>query len=216
MTTAVEAKAAEKAGVETATFYSKSMGLRLVRRPRNIIVNPVGQQSEVSKHLGYHFAPEGRITVVAGQDVLMDGPVDPETMEPTAQDALGWLRSHPQLNVLFFEDGAEPDRPRPTDKEFYAALKGFAESRDVAAIAGLVKRERATHNREALIEAALTLLTALGGSESHEAPQGGWEDASREEMVLACESRGISVPEETTDEQLRAALDLLPSEEPAS
>lgn len=214
MTTTVEAEAAAKAGVEVVEFYSKSMGLRLVRRPRNIITNPVGQQSEVSKHLGYHFAPDGRITVVAGQDVLDDGPVDPETMLPTPQDALGWLRSHPQLNILFFEEGAEPDRPRPTDKEFYAALKGFAEERNVEAIAGLVKQERGSHNREQLIDAALVALTALGGEESHEAPEGGWADASREEMVRACESRGMVVPEQTTDEQLRAALALLPPETP--
>lgn len=159
----------------------------------------------------YEFAPEGRITVAAGQDVLQDGPLDPATGQPGWQDALSWLRAHSELNTQFWEEGAEPGKPRPTDKEFHKLLKARSAEQDVEGVRALLAQERGTHKREALIDACLIVLTALGVEDEPAPVRVDWSAASREEMLQAAHARGLTdVPAETTDEQLRAALALLP------
>lgn len=140
--------------VRTYTFNSRGDEERLVRRPKVVEETTLGRQITRQEALRYEFAPQGTLTVEEGQDVLLDGPLDPVTREPTAQDALSWLRGHDLFNVRFWEEGNEPDRPRPLEDDFLEEVTAAVAGLQVAPIQVLLDAERATHNRPLLVRAA--------------------------------------------------------------
>lgn len=158
--------------IETHRFYARGRRTVLIRQPQVDVETAVGRKMRVQDPVRYNFAPDGQLTVRAGQDVLADGPPDPETGEPTSQDAVAWLTRgallpdgthgpHPQLNVLFWYEGHEPDRPLPTEDDFFAELGDAQVALEVAPIEVLLAQERGTHNRPVLVKAAERALATV-------------------------------------------------------
>jgi hypothetical protein len=156
---------------EKATFLSKHRNLRLVRQAQEEVPMPNGTFHVTKKPVRYEFAPDGRLDVEEGQDVLFDGPpeVDPETGElkrdeynrpiPTAQDAISWLRNHGLYNRVgvigaFTEEGREPNRipdAGPTVREIMAAMVQM----DVDTLARIAAEEQAATWTRPAVDAAL-------------------------------------------------------------
>jgi hypothetical protein len=153
------------------TFISKHRNLRITRQSQVDVPMPNGTYHTTQKPVRYEFAPDGRLEVEEGVDILFDGPpkVDPETGElerdeygrpvPTHQDALSWLRSHPlynKVNVIgaFIEEGREPSRipdPGPTVREIIAAMAQL----DVETLARIAAEEQAAAWTRPAVDAAL-------------------------------------------------------------
>jgi hypothetical protein len=150
--------------VKQATFVARKKNLRLVRQAEDYAELVSGRRVKTQEPVRYLFGegtPPGQIVKRAGEDVLNDGPVD-DDFQPTPQDAITWLRAHPLYNVEFSEIGNEIDRPQPTEDEFIEALTDAAISLDGEAVAGLLEKERATHNRPMLVDAAQRAATKIG------------------------------------------------------
>lgn len=135
-------------------YYSRGREEMLVRRPQVDQTTPLGKQIRLQDAVRYSFAPDGRLSVAEGQDMLADGPLDPETMELTTQDAVAWLEAHPQRNVRFWEEGKEPDRPLPTEEDFLAEVTAATAGLQVEPLQELLEAERASHARPVLLKAA--------------------------------------------------------------
>lgn len=158
---------------KTYEFYSRSRNQRLVRRPTVFTESAVGTRILAQSGVRYEFQ-DGRLTIREGQDRIADGPIG-EDGQPTVQDAYAWLTRgflhtdgsygpHPLLNVTLWEDGNEPDRPRPTDDEFLEVVNDALAALDPEPLVALLERERATHNRPVLLRAAeraVTTITAM-------------------------------------------------------
>jgi hypothetical protein len=147
--------------VKEATFVARKKNLRLIRRAEDYAELVSGRRVKTQEPVRYEFAPTGTITLRAGQDVMDDGPLD-DDFKPTSQDAITWLRAHPLYNVEVSELGNEIDRPQPTEDEFLADLTDAAISLDGEAVAALLEKERATHNRPMLVDAAERAATKIG------------------------------------------------------
>lgn len=175
-------------------FYSSARNLRLVRRPLIMEMSSLGTQRRVQEPKRYLFAPDGNLTVREGDDVLDDGPYG----EP--QDVLAWLRAHPLYNVYFWEDGNEPDRLRPLERDVLGAINEATARRDTNRLQELLDAEQSTHNRRMLVDACEGALVAV------RAAAGPFDDFARPEMEALATERDIPFDEEVTDDQLRAAL----------
>ena len=142
--------------VETRTheFYSRGRHERLVRQPLLNIETALGRKVLQQSRVDYDFAPDGRLTVREGQDMLPDGPIDPDTGEPTMQDALAWLTAHPRLNDRFWHDGYEPGRLLPTESDFLAICTEGVADLLAEPVEVALQHERATHNRKLLVQTA--------------------------------------------------------------
>lgn len=151
--------------VEVAQFYSRGREEMLVRRPQIDTPTMTGGSMRVQNPVRYSFAPNGRLSLRPGQDMLPDGPPDPETGEPSMQDAIAWLTEgfdnrdgtfgpHPQFNVRVWREGHEPDRPRPLEGDFLAEVTAAAAGLQVEPIRELLEAEVAGHNRPVLVKAA--------------------------------------------------------------
>lgn len=142
--------------VKAATFVARKRNLTLVRQP--MIQTPLldGRLITSQEGVRYKFGegtPPGQIVKRAGEDMMADGPLD-ENFNPTQQDAIQWLRSHRLYNSEFSEVGNEIDRPQPTEEEFMGELTDAAMALDLETVDRLLERERATHNRSLLVQAA--------------------------------------------------------------
>jgi hypothetical protein len=135
-------------------YYARGREETLVRRPQVDQQTPLGRQIRLQDAVRYSFAPDGRLSVAEGQDMLADGPLDPETMEPTMQDAVAWLESHSLRNVRFWEEGKEPDRPLPTEEDFLEAVTAATAGLQVEPLQELLEAERGSHARPVLLKAA--------------------------------------------------------------
>ena len=155
----------------TYTFYSRGRMERLVRQPLHREVTSLGTQREVQSGVRYEFGPDGWLTVTEGQDMLADGPLDPATRKPTAQDAYAWLRSHELLNTRFWEEGNEPDRLQPTEEDFLDALNLNTASMQPELIREQLQQERATHNRKLLVNSAERALERIAQVEEFAAQE---------------------------------------------
>lgn len=154
-----QARAAEK-----ATFYSKGDNYRAVRVPAVDQVTAYGSVVVAKHELVYDFSPDGRITLRAGDDVLPDGPFDEETGGFESQDAITFLRRHPDRNSLFWEEGKEPGRPVPSDDVFIGLVTDAAITLNRKPIAALLDQERVTHKRDNLIRQAEAALAKIEGT----------------------------------------------------
>lgn len=155
MSTAVESK------IETHEFYARGRNERLVRQPLLHVETALGRKIKQQDRIDYDFAPDGRLTVRDGQDLLPDGPIDPETGEPTMQDALAWLTSHPLCNTRFWREGHEPGRLLPTEEDFLAICTEAVADLKAEPIMVALEQERATHNRKLLVQTAERSLAAI-------------------------------------------------------
>jgi hypothetical protein len=147
--------------IKTVNFYSRGRNERLIRQPKVRDLSAIGTQRTIQEGVRYEFAPEGRIEVYEGQDMLPDGPmaVNEATgrLEPTPQDAISWLRAHPLFNQRFWEEGAEPDRPLPTEEAFLDVVTTAVATmapEDVEQLEAWLAQERSSHNRPVLLAAA--------------------------------------------------------------
>jgi hypothetical protein len=203
-TAEIIAEHAHEEGV--AVYYSRSMNLTLVRRPKDETLNALRQLQVVQQPVRYNFAPAGTIVVHEGQDMLPDGPGG------ELQDAIAWLDSHVNFNLLFYRDGHEPDRALPIERDFLSQVNTALVSRDVSTIQRLLAAEQSTHRRQVLLDSAISALTALrdAGEDIGDAPAAagitGLEGVERAGLVERAMKVGLEVPADTSDEQLRAAL----------
>jgi hypothetical protein len=164
---------------KTLTFHSKHGALRLPRVKQVNRLDQLGNQHahvyfkdennvDISRRV-YEFE-NGTLTLREGQDVYPDGPGGVE------QDAVTWLRAHPEYNGRFFESGNEPDRPLPSDDDFHRNLRRHLLALDHDSVVGMLKQERETHARPVLLTAAdetrreILALRAQIDAESSEKP----------------------------------------------
>lgn len=156
----------EESGVaKTAKFLTKHGALRLWRTPPVTAYNALGQpQGMTQVGVFYQFAELGQgmgvLEVKEGQDLVADGPL--EDGQPTMQDAISWIRAHPDYNNTqivggFVEDGREPGRvPEPRDE--LAAITAAVVALDGDAIQAVLDAERAGHDRGLVLAAAEVAL----------------------------------------------------------
>lgn len=149
------------AGIKTHKFYSRGRLEKLVRQPQVDLPTAMGTLLRQQESVFYSFGPDGRLEVYEGQDVLADGPLDPETMQPTEQDAVAWLTAHPLLNTRFWHDGHEPDRPLPTEQDFFAECTQAVADLTLEPVQVLLAQELETHNRPLLVAAAEGALAQI-------------------------------------------------------
>ena len=160
---ATQQKPDKKTVPQTATFHSKYANFTLIRKATGQDVLSGGVVRTVRKPVIYTFR-SGTLVVSdleknympgrAPNDVLQDGPINPDTMEPEKLSAIEWLRQHPDFNNAFHEEGNEPGRPSPSDEEFFAAINEATIYGDVDLIQQMMAQEKATFQRESLIKAA--------------------------------------------------------------
>lgn len=149
------------AGVKTHRFYSRGRLEKLVRQPQVDVPTMMGTLLRQQESVSYSFAPNGWLEVYEGQDVIADGPMDPETLQRTEQDAVAWLSSHPLLNTRFWHEGHEPDRPLPTENDFMATLTDAAAALTPEPVRVALEQELATHKRPVLVKAAERTLETI-------------------------------------------------------
>jgi hypothetical protein len=151
---------------EVLFISNRSPELRLVREHRVSEYGAAGQHIGDTQGKRYDFR-DHQLRVRPGQDVLKDGPADPETGERTPQDALTWLRSHPAFNGgeanAFHEHGNEvgkvPDAGPVLDRITSLAIYG-----DVQGIEDLIAEERETWGRETVLERAQAALDSVSAA----------------------------------------------------
>lgn len=134
-------------------FRSKGMDYRLVRRSKVVTPNGFGHLQTTQTPVRYEFK-DGLLRVTEGQDVLPDGPNGAE------QDALGFLRSHPRLNVRFWEVGVR----MPPESEFYEAAAAAGIQYDEQRLRELIDDERNSYGRQHLIDFAERTLETVGAA----------------------------------------------------
>lgn len=152
MSTAVE--------IKTYSFYSRGRAEKLIRQPTIQTFTALGAKVQAQGTVAYDFAPEGRLEIREGQDMLPDGPPD-ENGQPTVQDAVAWLFAHPLLNTRFWCEGHEPGRPLPTEDDFLAIVTDAAAALEREPIVVALEEERASHNRPMLVKAAERALARV-------------------------------------------------------
>ncbi len=137
----------------THSFYSRGRNELLIRRPLQFIETATGPRLKTQDRVVYDFSPDGRLDVREGQDRLADGPRDPETGEPSVQDAIAYLEAHPLLNSRFWHEGYEPGRLLPTEDDFLEDVTAAVAALSVERIEALQEQEEASHNRSLLVKA---------------------------------------------------------------
>lgn len=149
--------------LEEKTFHSPYARLRIVRQPGLQHYNSLGKpQGWAQKPVTYEFEQQGHrhgvLKLRVGQDNMQDGPPDPETHEPTWQDAIGFLRNHADYGAQhklggFIEEGREPGAvPAPND--VLDDIQEAAVEQDEARLKAILDEERASFAREIVIQQA--------------------------------------------------------------
>lgn len=154
---------------ETVTFYSKSTGLRLVRKRKVEQPTALGMIQTLQEEVVVEFGEDspgqmGEFLVAPGAGRMKDE-------DGIVRDTITWLREHPDFNLRFFESGNEPGLLRPTAEEFNDAAMAAAMEADEDALRALVDAERGSHNRGELIGLAEKALERLG-AETHSVVSG--------------------------------------------
>lgn len=140
-------------------FYSRHSNLTLWRVSPITEVLAGGILRTAQEGLAYNFEPNGRLTVYVGQDVLPTRQTHLNTAEN--EDAVDWLRRHPLLNNFFYEDGAEPGRPLPTDADFLRDLLAATADLQEDRVQAMRAQEVESHGRQNLIDACDTALARI-------------------------------------------------------
>lgn len=140
-------------------FYSKSTNLLLIRVPEITQPLATGVLEVRQKGVSVSFAPGGRARAKVGQDVLPTKVG--EFGEVEEEDLVSWLRNHHANGVLFFEEGREPDRPRPTEDQMLEWIVDAVAALDSSRAHELLEHEQATHNREVILRACQRALQKI-------------------------------------------------------
>jgi hypothetical protein len=151
-TETIEQVLAPDTGPRTVVYEARGRNHRLVRRPRQVIPNQFGQQVIAQEGVAYDFAPNGRLTLEEGQDPLDTGP------RGETEDAISWIRRHAHLNVYFWEQGREPDRPLPTDEQMLERIMRAGMDLQPHRLLALIATEESTHHRQMLLNVARATL----------------------------------------------------------
>jgi hypothetical protein len=208
MQTVAEAIAEHEDDPTKVVYYSRASRFKMIRRHQTETYNAYGSAINQVPALNYEFM-DGLLVVEVGQDMLPDGPRGEE------QDAIAWLEAHSAYNIDFWRDGQEPGRLLPTDREVHAEITDALIERDEVKLIALLERERQSHNRKPLTDAArdaIERLRALQGADpaAEETPTGGGEPTvevfDRVKAIQTLQGLGVEVRPEVTDEQLKAAL----------
>lgn len=155
------------------TFISKGKFHTVIRRGEHKRVHPETGEVQYVSGLRYEFEPDGVLTVYPGEDVAMDGPVDPETGYRTEVDKAAWLRSHNGFNQNYWEIGNEPDAMRPSVEEMLREITQAAVLVDLDRLKELRRSEDETHQRQTVIGAIDDALdAAMAAIEEHTQEEG--------------------------------------------
>lgn len=185
--------------VDTVMFIARGRNYRAVRQARVVMPHPVtGGHVVQNDGVTYDFSPNGTLEVEPGQDVLPTGP------RGALEDAVTWLSRHADLNIYFWRDGYEPEKPLPTEEVLLERITDAAMGGQPHVLRGILDRELGTYRRPIVTNVAETalrrLLRPLGGEMpdeeleerlEREALEAGWEAELAEAQVW--QSRGGSI-----------------------
>lgn len=136
-------------------FISNHPAMRVLRATAQERLLQNGNVAVTKPELCYEFQ-DRRLSVRLGQDVLPDK-VDPDTGEIVEQDAVEYLRTHPDFNNRFYEITPEVPDPGPLFEQITTALL----SEDVAALTAIGDEEHATFNRDEIMDLVKAALDKL-------------------------------------------------------
>lgn len=129
------------------TFRSKHSELRILRKSAEQMMNPTyGTVSVTAPEVVYEFHA-GVLEVRPGQDILEDR-FDADTQSWESQDALGYLRGHPDFNVRF----VEVEEVAPDPSLMYAAITDAMIAGNLEMLQALGDEEFATWNRPEILD----------------------------------------------------------------
>lgn len=169
------------AGAKKVTFRTKHAKLRLIRKSIREIRNHHGELISREEGVKYEFQ-NGVLDVYEGQDVMADA-YDAEARAIVEQDAVSWLRNHPNLDSRrtggFHEEGREPGRPLPTDQDVLEEITTAAMLLDADVLEAVIDREQATHKRPVLIQAATSALEKVLAADGATAAPGTAENVAK-------------------------------------
>lgn len=184
---------AEKTEREVVTFISRSPNQIITRIAEDTVhdlrgrpIEQINQATELRK-----LEEENRTRLARGEEPVSEerlahvrapwkiefGTVDPPNNFRTDDAVLiDFLRNHENFNVDgpsgFWELGAAPDEPKPTMTEQTVALGKAQALGDIDEVEAILKLEKETHNREAIIEGAEAALETLRELAGQAAPAG--------------------------------------------
>lgn len=182
---------APQPGVGSVKFLSRGRNQRLVREARNIVPNQLGQQVIVADGKAYNFGPNGTLLLEPGQDVMATGPHGEE------EDALTWIRRHPQLNTRFWEEGRAPGKPLPSDEQMLERIMRAGMDLQPHRLARLIELEEQSYGRAMLINVARAtlgqVLRALGVEPGGDLPDETEEEREAREHTEALEKTQLDL-----------------------
>lgn len=165
MTTATKTKPVE--------FLTKYSDLRLVRLAEMELHNQaghrVGKIGPGSPHNEkYDIADDGAPWAIQFKDSywsteMLKEPGEDEVPEERKQVILDWLRSHPSYGVKFYEQKGSLGEPEPTIAQQLEKISIASVRLDVQALEDVRDEEKATHNREVVVQSAEVALGTIAG-----------------------------------------------------
>jgi hypothetical protein len=132
------------------------MNLRVVRKSAQQQVLPDGGIAQIAPEVVYEFQ-EGWLSVVPGRDVIADGPWDDKIGGPSEQDALSYLRNHPDFGHRFLE--ILPAAPEPSD--VLVDIGTALATGDVEKLTEIGNEEAATWKRQVVLDKVNDALDQL-------------------------------------------------------
>lgn len=155
---------------KAATFYSKSPNQLLWLEPARFPVDdPSGRRLDPGTE---------------GKSVEFEN----GTYTTEDEDTIKALREHRLFNSAFYEHGNAPDEPKPTVKEQLSKVTKAASDKDAEAVREVIAKERETHNREVVLDAAEDVLEAIESASAVEKAQAP-EPADKPEEKASSTSR---------------------------
>lgn len=136
-------------------FISNHAAMRVLRECAQERLLQNGNVTVTKPELCYEFK-DRRLSVRLGQDLLPDK-VDPDTGDIVEQDAVEYLRTHPEFNVRFYEITPEVPDPGPIFEQITTAL--LAE--DIAALTAIGDEEHASYARDEVMDLVKAALDKL-------------------------------------------------------
>lgn len=143
--------------LQTVRFLSEHGRFKLIRQPQGELILPNGKVTRNPAQPGVNYWFEhGELTVREGQDVLADK-INPDTGEIVEQDALEWLRSHPDYGNRFYE--VEPVAPDPGP--LYIQIGRLAAEADVDGLVALGDEENESWQRPEVLTAISDAIAGI-------------------------------------------------------
>ncbi len=137
------------------TFFSKCPNQILVVRQPRPLRDENGRQYEMVPQLSIDF--EGNYFIADEASAAKVG--------MTMDELVAWLYKHEMFNAGIFED-APPETQEPSIEVQSKAIIGAAMRQDPDSIQALLEEERATHDRPAVVHAAVAALESIAGEDA--------------------------------------------------